>query len=92
MKAEALEEADSRRKYQRTDKSKRQGMIVELPFAFIVGPKKAPQEQDCCRSSRDSQNEEGCVERQNPTDKTDSNDGEKRREIEEYERGSTPVG
>jgi len=42
MKAKALEEADNRRKYQRSNKSKRHGTIVDLPFVFIVRPKKAP--------------------------------------------------
>jgi hypothetical protein len=37
MKTETLEEADSRAKGQRSDKSKRQCAVVDLPFVLIVG-------------------------------------------------------
>jgi len=92
MKAEGLEEADRRRKYQGSDEGKRQGTIVDLPFVFIVRAKKAPQEQDRCTCSRDGQNDEGCADRRNPTDQADGKDGKKRRKIEEYEHGSAPIG
>ena len=36
MKTEALEEADSRRKDQRSYKGKRQCTVVDLPFVLIV--------------------------------------------------------
>jgi hypothetical protein len=57
MKAEALEESDSSRKYQSSRKGKRQGTVVDLPFVFIVRPKKTQQEQDGRPCSRDGQNE-----------------------------------
>jgi hypothetical protein len=92
MKAEALEEADRRRKYQRSDKGKREGTIVDLPFVLIIRAKKARQEQDRHPRSNDGQSEQGRAERRTLTLNADSNDAEKRGKIEEYERGSAPVG
>jgi hypothetical protein len=92
MKAEALEEADCRRKYQGSDKGKRQGTIVDLPFMLIVRAKKTRQEQDRYPRSHDGQSAQGCAERRTLTLNADSNETEKRREIEEYERGSAFVG
>lgn len=89
---EALEEANSRRKNQCSRKGKGQGAEVDLPFVLIIRPKKTQQEQDCCRCSRDSQNNQERAERRNSASKTDGNDGEKRRQVEERERGSTAVG
>jgi hypothetical protein len=57
MEAEALKEADSRRKNQCSCKGKRQGAVVDLPFVLIIRLKKAQQEQDGRPSSRNSQNE-----------------------------------
>jgi len=38
MKAEALEEADGHSEGQSSDKGKRQGAVVDLPFMLIVRP------------------------------------------------------
>jgi hypothetical protein len=57
MKAEGLQEADSRGKNQRSCKSKRQGTVVDLPFVLIVRAKKAQQEQDCRPCAHDSYND-----------------------------------
>jgi len=92
MKTETLEEANCRRKYQGSDKGKRQGTIVDLLFMLIIRSKKTPQEQDGRPSSDDAQSEERCTERRNPALKADSNDGEKRGEIEEDKRGFTTTG
>lgn len=37
MKTESLEEAENHAKGQRSDKSKRQCAVVDLPFVLIVG-------------------------------------------------------
>jgi hypothetical protein len=92
MKAEALEEADCHRKCQGSDKGKRQGTIVDLPFMLIVRAKKARQEQDRHPRSNDGQSEQGRAKRWTLTLNPDSNDAEKRGKIEEYERGSAPIG
>ena len=57
MKPEALQQANSDRKKQRSGEGKRQGTVVDLPFVLIIGPKKAQQKQDCCHRSHDSQSE-----------------------------------
>lgn len=80
--------ANCRRKYQGSDKRKRQGTIVDLLFMLIIRAKKAPQEQDGRPCGDDAQSDDRCTERWNPTFKADSDDGEKRGEIEECERGS----
>jgi hypothetical protein len=92
METEALKEADSRRKNQRSRKAKRESTVVDLPFVLIIRTKKVQQEQDGCPCCRGSQNEKGQAERQNSARKTDGNNGEKRRKIEKQERNSTAVG
>jgi len=92
MKAEALEEADRRRKYKASDKSKRQGTIVDLPFVLIIRAEKTRQEQDRRARSNDGQSEQGCTERRDHTLKANSNDGEKGGEIKECKCGSTATG
>jgi len=91
MKAEALEEADRCRKHQGSDKGKGEGAIVDLPFMLISRAKKTRQEQDRHPRSNDGQSEQGRAERRTLTLNADSNDGENRGEIEEYERGSAPT-
>lgn len=91
MKAEALEEADRCRKHQGSDKGKGEGAIVDLPFVLIIRAKKTRQEQDRHPRSNDGQSEQGLAERRTLTLNADSNDGENRGEIEEYERGSAPI-
>ena len=63
MKPEDLQEADGRGKNQCCREGERQGTVVDMPFVFIVRPKKAQQEQDGRRRSHDTQSEEGRVER-----------------------------
>jgi len=92
METEALKKADGRRKNQCSCEGKRQGTVVDLPFVFIVRPKKAQQEQDRGGCPYNCQSEQGHTERWNRADKTDSNDGGKRRKIEERERDSTAIG
>lgn len=91
MKTEALEEADSRREGQSSDKSKRQCAVVDLAFVLIIRPKEAQEKQDGRRYSCDSKDEQGRAERQNAINKADGNDREDRHNIEEQERGSTAV-
>jgi hypothetical protein len=83
MKAEPLEEADGRRKDQSSGKGKPQGAVVDLPFVFVVRAKKSQQEQDRGDRSCNSQTEEGRAESSNSASKTDGNDGEKRRCVED---------
>ncbi len=92
MKAEALEEADRCRKHQGSDKGKGEGTIVDLPFVFIIRAKKARQEQDRHTRSNDGQSKQGRAERRTLSLNADSNHAEERGDIEEYERGSAPVG
>jgi hypothetical protein len=92
MKAEALEEPDRCRKYQGSDKRKREGAIVDLPFVLIIRAKKARQEQDRHTRSNDGQSKQGLAERGTLTLNADSSDADKRGNIKEYECGSTPVG
>jgi hypothetical protein len=92
MKAEALEEADRCRKHQSSDKGKREGTIVDLPFMLIIRAKKARQEQDRSPRSNDGQSKQGRTERRNLTLNANSNDREKGGEIKECECGSTATG
>jgi hypothetical protein len=81
MKSEALEKADSRRKKQCSCEGKSQGAVIDLPFALIIRPKKAQQEKDS-GGSNNRQSEQGHTERGKRADKTDSNEGEKGKQIE----------
>ncbi len=57
MRAEALQETDSRRKNQCSCKGKRQGTVVGLLFALIICTQETEQEEDGRASTRDSQGE-----------------------------------
>jgi hypothetical protein len=57
MQTEALHEADSCRKNQRSYKGKRQSSVVGLLFVLIICTQETEQEEDGRASSRDSQGE-----------------------------------
>ena len=86
MEADSLRIADSERKNERAREGKRQGAVVDLLLALIVGAEEAKQEQNCGPCCQNSEGEDRNTKGRDLADCADRNCRNYRSAIEKPDR------